>query len=148
MRRVDNQTLRFSKLNRNEIKSLQSGNKESESQKDFEEVFFSSILKESDIEEKLEKLNEVSKKIEKELSESVIEEYRKSIQDILSIIRATTKIVEKTSLKSKNKKLKILISADQELTSILHEVMKKEIDKMRLLKMSKEVESIILSILA
>jgi len=118
------------------------------SSESFEDIVFSSAIRNEKIEEISKKLDDIERKLEREFSSQIVEEYKELIRDLIKKLNSLANVIEKSSSRSKDKKLKVIVFADGKLKEILEKMVKEHISKAILMSISTELKGIIMSILA
>jgi len=114
----------------------------------FEEIIFSSIAENEEINKVSKKLDELESRLEKEFSNELVEEYKKLIGDLVVKLSNLARVIEKSSLRSKDKKLRVIVFADTRLREMLEKLLREHITRATLINLSSELRGIVMSILA
>jgi uncharacterized protein YaaR (DUF327 family) len=116
--------------------------------KSFEEIVFSSIAENEEIDKLNKKLDELESRLKEEFSSELVEEYKELIRDLIKKLSNLAKVIEKSSLKSKDKRLKVIVFANTKLRETLESLVKDHVTKAVLMNLSSELRGIIMSVLA
>ncbi|MFN4244618.1 MAG: DUF327 family protein [Brevinematia bacterium] len=101
---------------------------------------------ERDIENLLYELSKVEEKLGNEFNYEHIEIYKSIIRELIKKTIETMEVVEKVSSKNKDKVLKIVVIKNNKLKAMLDEVISKELSRLKIMNLVKELREIVISL--
>lgn len=98
------------------------------------------------IDELRKEVSELTERVEKNFREDYVSSYRELIKKLVLKTLEVVKVIEKTSEKSRNRVLKVVVVADEKLKRVLEEIITSEVSKIKVKEVLRELEGILISL--